>query len=391
MSKIQGIKEELYSRLSEAESPDALDKFWEETIDDYNHKWRVDKMLGEIAKALSLNVSGREETLFALGERTQEEREATLSVLRDVLDVSEPEPNMEKINAITREHIEEVRKKELEDLKNSPQNLDNYFHHLRHYVKIVLNSRDVHSLFVMGEAGIGKSTNILRTLAQEGVEFEYKQGNITPLALYSHLYHNNDKVLVFDDTQGLIKNKSSMSVLFAALWSATPTRWVSWDSTVSRIKDLPKKFEFKGKVIFCMNELPENTDFETLVSRCFFYRLAFTYDQLIEIMFEIAKKDSDLSSKIRTEIVEYIKENTSPATKNFDLRLQKKIEEIYRYDNENWKGLAEPFLEDKDSDVAAYIQIVTAGFSGSEAVKRFRELTGKKKSTYYRVGQRVEL
>ena len=46
-------------------------------------------------------------------------------------------------------------------------------------------------LFVYGsQGGLGKSRTVLRTLAEEGISPVLINSHITPLALYTTLYHN---------------------------------------------------------------------------------------------------------------------------------------------------------------------------------------------------------
>lgn len=294
--------------------------------------------------------------------------------------------NVEKIANLPNLEIERV----IEQTASEDNNIQEYFYHLQSFVKLVAHSKDVHSLFVLGRAGIGKTYNIISTLEEEGIKYEYRSGNVTPMALYKLLYEHNEKVIVLDDTQGLVRNKASMGVLFPALWSPTPWRMVNWETTSKRLGDVPPIFEFKGKIIFCLNEVPKSTDLDTLVSRCFFYQLGFNYGVLVEIMSAIANEDRDgLSKEERVDILGFIVRNTTPATKNFDLRLQRKIEEIYLYDKENWQMLAEPFL-DVDREKQIYLELQMKGLKRKEAIIRFKELTGKSARTYDRIHKEMK-
>ena len=254
---------------------------------------------------------------------------------------------------------------------------------MRHYIELVTKSKDVHSLFLLGSAGIGKTHSTIAKLKELKVDYVYTNGNITPLALYKLLYDNRDKVIVMDDTQKLIRNKASISVLLPALWSVDGKRTIFWNTTsgVFNKLELPNPFDFEGKIIFILNEALKNVDFQTLISRCFFFKVDFDHKTLLDMMCQIAKYP---------EVFEHIKANTNPGTKHFDLRLLKKLETIYQYDKEHWKLLSRPFLEvDKEKEIVA--QLIASGLAGKKAVREFKRQTGLSQRTYYRIKNEVNL
>lgn len=282
-----------------------------------------------------------------------------------------------------REYITKLIEKDLQTIKNSKSvELDSYFWQLREMLNTFINQNEIHTLFLVGDAGIGKTFNTLRFLAEKNIPFEYVTGFISPLELYHLLYRNRDKLIIFDDTQSLINNKASLGLLLSALWSATNHRVLEWQTT-SKELEAPKFFEFKGKIIFCLNSIPNNIDIRTLLSRCFVCELNFDYYTILKIMYEIAKlPDKDLTTEERIKIVDFIKENSSPATQDFNLRLQKKIEVIYKYNKENWQKLAKLMLKE-DKDLALVKQLLEKNVKVKDAVKEFVELTGKSRRTFF--------
>ena len=259
--------------------------------------------------------------------------------------------------------------------------LEEYFFHMRHYIELVTKSKDVHSLFLLGSAGIGKTHSTIAKLKELKADYVYMNGNISPLALYEFLYTQNGRVIVFDDTQGLIRSKNSIALLLGALWSPEEKRLISWNTTSKILENIPSQFEFTGKIIFIMNEVPKNVDFQTLISRCFFFKVDFDHKTLLDMMCQIAKFP---------EVFKHIKAQTSPGTKHFDLRLLKKLETIYQYDKEHWKLLSRPFLEvDKEKEIVA--QLIASGLAGKKAVREFKRQTGLSQRTYYRIKNEVNL
>ncbi|MEO0090833.1 MAG: hypothetical protein ABIK75_07015 [candidate division WOR-3 bacterium] len=289
-----------------------------------------------------------------------------------------------------REYIAKLIEKDLQTIKNCKSiELDNYFWQLKEMLNVFLNQNEIHTLFLIGDPGMGKTFNTLRFLSEKNISFEYITGFISPLQLYHLLYKNKDKLIVFDDTQALINNKASLGLLLSAMWSATKHRILQWKTTSKELQ-APQMFEFKGKIIFCLNSVPSNTDIKTLLSRCFVVELNFDYYTILKIMYEIAKlPDKDLTIEERIKIVDFIRENSSPATQDFNLRLQKKIEVIYKYNKENWQKLAKLMLKE-DKDLALVKQLLEKNVKVKDAVKEFVELTGKSRATFFIYKKRLE-
>jgi len=281
-----------------------------------------------------------------------------------------------------REYIEDQLTKGLEEIKKSTTpELDKYYWELNKFVEILVKS-DIHSLFLIGKTAMGKTFNTIRTLAKQGVKFKYVVGNISPLEMYHILYNNRKGVLLFDDTQALIENKASMSVLLSALWSATKHRIVEWRTTSKKLK-APPFYEFEGKIIVTLNELPDNEEIRTLLSRCFTYEMDFDYETILKIMLEIAKiPDEHLTKEERFKIVDFIRENTCEATRDFNLRLQKKIETIYKFERERWKDLSLKIIK-PDVELLIIKQLMESTKVVKTQVQKWTELTGCSRRKFF--------
>lgn len=289
-----------------------------------------------------------------------------------------------------KEYLKSLIERDLEAIKNSSSvELDKYYAKLKSMLNILVNNDEIYSLFLIGDIGTGKTFNTIRFLVERNIPFEYVVGNISPLEMYHILYENKNGLIIFDDTQALIRNKQSLSILLSALWSATGHRIIEWRTTSRKLK-APSIFEFCGKIIFCLNEIPQDVDIRTLLSRCFTYELSFDYYTMLKIMYEIAKlPHKHLTKEERIMIVDFIRDNSSPATKDFNLRLQKKIEIIYRYDKENWKELALELLK-PDSDLLLVKQLVEKNIKVKDAVKEWCELTGKSRRSFFYYKSKLE-
>jgi len=238
--------------------------------------------------------------------------------------------------------------------------------------------------FLMDGIVVHNSYNTLKKLSEMEEDFSYWQGNITPFKLYQLLYEHNGEVIFFDDTQSLIQNKRAMSLLIQALWSATGERKVSWLSSKNSLKKqgIPEEFVFNGKIIFSLNEIPDSVEVRVLLSRCFKYELNFNYKEKLKMMYEIAKREGNgLTPEDRVKIVDFIAKHTSKATKDFNLRLQKKVEEIFKA-SDNWKSISRIFLVEDDMD-RLVLDLVESGKPVDEQIKIFKEKTGGSRGTYF--------
>lgn len=298
-----------------------------------------------------------------------------------------------ELKDIELERLKEKKKETLEFVKNSTNpKIDKMYAILTDYVNIISEGM-LSSLVLIGEAGLGKTLNTLRTLSKNKTDFTYVCGNCTPLELYHILYKNKDKVIVLDDVLNIIRNKQSVALLFSAMWSGSGNsndRIVEWRSTTGAL-DAPKQFNFNGRIIILLNEVQtNNTDIKTLLSRCLHYNLKFTYKETIRLMREIAKlPHKKLNLRKRNNIVDFIEKNTNPTTKDFNLRLQKKFEQIYIYNYRKWKRLSLNLItNDKTKEIV--LDLLNSDLPTEERIKKFTELTTKRRSTYYSIVKQLK-
>jgi len=237
------------------------------------------------------------------------------------------------------------------------------------YTKAVARGH-FNNFILFGKQGQGKTTLVMKALEEEGIKAVYHSGISTPKALFEFLYENReDKMIVFDDCAGLINNLYAVSILLSAMWSNEEKRIVTWNSTKNNV---PNKFVFTSKIIIIANKLPKTDYADVVLSRCLVYNLNLNYRKIMAMMYSFGNK----------EVVDYIKENSSEATKNFDLRLLKKAEGFYKYNKENWKEMINSMLE-----VDEELQLIISGLEKTEWCER----TGKSQRTYDRYKQQMGL
>jgi hypothetical protein len=232
------------------------------------------------------------------------------------------------------------------------------------YIKSVVGG--YHNAFIfLGSHGLGKTTITLKTLRKSGAKFVFHSGISTPLALYNYLYeHRDNEIIVFDDCTGIINNPNALSIILSALWGATDTRIINWNTTKDNLS-IPTSFIFNSRIIIITNKMPQAYYSNVVLSRCLTYQMKMSYNEILGLMGEIGEK----------EVVDYIADNSSPATKNFDLRLLRKAEKFRKYDKKKWKDLIKPMLDDIDE----YMQLIVQGIDEWD----WQQKTGKSRRTYY--------
>ena len=212
-------------------------------------------------------------------------------------------------------------------------------------VKMIATATPV-SLLIVGDGGLGKSHTTKSALEEAGMEedhdFKIIKGFSTPKALYRSLYDHNDKIIVFDDCDSVIKNDTSVGLLKSAL-EQQPIRTVSW-LTEHESQDLPANFTFRGKIIFISN-LRLNQVSQAILSRSMIVDVTMTANEKIARMRHIAKsfKVGGTCELPETEIDEIIGliERLKNVAKELSMRTFDKVAQIKKAEPTCWLDLAE--------------------------------------------------
>jgi hypothetical protein len=210
------------------------------------------------------------------------------------------------------------------------------------------------SAIITGEGGIGKTYTVLKTLrelgltaaADEGADqlppskvFTVVKGYSTPMALYRTLYENNDRIIVFDDCDSIMKDPVAINLLKAALDSYSK-RIVSWNSE-QRGNDLPSSFQFHGGVVFISNHTLGTLD-QAIRTRALCVDLSMTADQKLERMEQIVASGDFLAEapdEHKADALAAIKENLA-LVRNLSLRTLVQVTKVRSTDRRDWKRLA---------------------------------------------------
>lgn len=217
------------------------------------------------------------------------------------------------------------------------------------------------SAVITGEGGLGKTYTVNKTLVAQGLKdltdagaleigstinrsnsFTSIKGYSTPKGLYRTLYENKDSVVVFDDCDSILKDPVALNLLKSAL-DSYGKRIISWNAEAGfgRDDELPRSFEFKGRVIFISNLNQDKID-QAIRSRSMMVDLTMTEDQKIERMEVISKSDEflpEFSQEFKLDALELIRSLKNDA-KEISLRTLISVTKIRASGNKNWKGMA---------------------------------------------------
>lgn len=295
-------------------------------------------------------------------------------------------PSQEKEVKIRR-FQEEADESRLEWFNSLPENFVSIpsFESIKHFLK-VLDTKNFTGLILYGRGGIGKSRLVLSYLKKEKINFVYNNSYTTPLSFAKFLYENRrGKVIVLDDVEGILKNKVIMSMLKSAL-DTKRKRLVYYNSTSDYVKqNLPSPFVFESSIVILLNSIPDNSEIESLFSRLIVKEVNLTYSQILNISNDILKLNhSELSDEEIKEVVEFIENNTSQATRDFNFRTIEKIISFYKYNREVWKELALEILEnDEELEIIRRLMVKYPDNVMKQFVD-FQKITGKSRATFFR-------
>ncbi len=339
------------------------------------------------------NYAHLESILNELAEKKPECREPTAK------EVLEEEQRLNHQQNLDLEEATKLAEDEaIKAIKNSAASeADQYFLGVKDYVRLIAQRRANAAIF-SGRGGLGKTHYALKTLAEEGLtlgqDYEVLNTHITPLGFYTYLYRNQDKILVLDDCDGMLESPEIVGLLKSACWSATGKRVVNWVS--SRDLDVPDRFEFKGGLIILLNDLPKNKSVEALISRAFFKEVDFSHDDLVKILYEVAKnagneESRNLTENERLEVADYLRETTDETVQDLNLRTLFKTFTLRKAYAENgkWKELAKEMLK-PDDDLIAVKEVVREFPIVADQIKEFIKRTGLSRRTFFRLKKKIK-
>ena len=213
------------------------------------------------------------------------------------------------------------------------------------------------SAVITGEGGLGKTYTVTKTLEANGYKdisdladfqvgtiintrkcFTMVKGYSTAKGLYRTLFENNKSIIVFDDCDAVLKDPVALNLLKGAL-DSYGKRIISWNADM-RDDDLPRSFNFEGRVIFISNMDQDRID-QAIRSRSMMIDLSMSATQKIDRMEYIAKSDEfmpEFEMQHKMDALQLIREVANDA-KEISLRTLISVTKI-RSSNKDWKEMA---------------------------------------------------
>lgn len=242
------------------------------------------------------------------------------------------------------------------EAKNEKYGINERFGFVEKLVTMVANGVQP-SAVITGEGGLGKTYTVTKTLEANGLKdisdladfqvgsvinirkcFTFVKGYSTPKGLYRTLFENNKGTIVFDDCDAVLKDPVALNILKSAL-DSYGKRIISWNADM-RDDDLPRSFNFEGRVIFISNMDQSKID-QAIRSRSMMIDLSMTTTQKIDRMEYIAMSDEFLpeyDKVCKQDALALIREIKDDC-KEISLRTLISVTKV-RASNKDWKDLA---------------------------------------------------
>jgi len=269
---------------------------------------------------------------------------------------------------------------------------------LSHHVRLVALGL-THGLFVAGAGGLGKSKTIVETLAADGIVPVLVNSYVTPLALFKILFENReDRIIWLDDCDSIYGNLQVLGLLRSAL-GGQGKRVVTYSST--QLPDnLPNRFTFNSRIIFCSNAIPKrNEAFLAVLSRVDCFELVASNDEVLAQMKYLARNGyHSLSPKRCEQVIDFIEE--FGGTRRLSMRLyEPALKKVIYADaaDVEWRDLVSCQLDklgslqadDEDDDARSQefellLEAMEAHDSVKDQQRRWCQATGRSRSSFFR-------
>ena len=246
------------------------------------------------------------------------------------------------------------------------------FHQIKPFVQGVMH-REIDLLVIESRGGLGKTHTVINSVDEETREdMLVFNGHVTPLAVYMKLYNNFNKVVVFDDVDAMLKNKSMVAILKQVCIIGHDKTIGYTSSATFEGKPIPSQFTSNNKVIILCNNISSGgEDMKALLSRGYYLHFNPTPRTTHEQLKTFAKDK---------EVLGYLEKHLH-TIKDYNFRIYEKAETLKRL-GMDWQYLINQ--EYNISNTELLIQQLKQ-YAPQHAEREFMRETGKPTSEYYKI------
>ena len=200
----------------------------------------------------------------------------------------------------------------------------------------------LHAMIISGPSGLGKSHTVTAALKEagliEGETYTLVKGYSSPRGLYETLYKHNGELLVLDDCDSALLDKTAIEILKGAL-DSNDERKISWlISQKFSDPEIPTSFTYTGQCIFITNRLIHQLD-QALRTRCTVIDLQMTREEILDRIMEVSKV-LDFTPEVKDKALRFICIN-QPKIRNLSIRTLQLVLKLAKASPNNWEKLAE--------------------------------------------------
>jgi len=306
---------------------------------------------------------------------------------------------LSKIMQEEKELIENWKKSEHQEINIKS------FEEPKDLIKLICSPNSImKGVILIGESSLGKTFLTINTLKEIKFEdYEWIRTYVTPLELYKMLYYKQREfesklgenpffILVFDDTEGLLTNTNSVSIIKSALRGENNSlRIVEYNSTRLDKENIPKHFKFTGHIIIIANKVNlKDKNVFAIKERTHFKELNFSYKEKIKILKQSIKNDYESTTlELRQRALDMVIKNTDVITQDLNFVTLLRAYDYLIYDERKAEILLKSTLK-IDEDLKLVKELMEGDKVVTEQIKEFDLKRGKSRATFFRLKEEVK-
>jgi hypothetical protein len=224
------------------------------------------------------------------------------------------------------------------------------YQQLEDFTKMIQMTQ-INGMIVTGSSGIGKTSTVRRTLRYMQVDYAYdKVVTKSKGDLYKILHNNNNKVLIIDEANEMIKKGSPFLPILLSALEAGENRRITYFN--KRDKDIqsgryPQSFEYTGSMIFITNMSLARVD-QAILSRSLTMEIVLNKQEILrEIREGIEEYHPKIPVHLKREVYKFLVDNQH-RIEDLDYRKYEQILCMRVGTSKNWKKYADEMVIKKN-------------------------------------------